>query len=447
MKCRSCGARIPFGGKVCPECGETLPYALGGISRATRIVVVFVSWVIALLIVGFGIYKIWFRVADYRLTREYTRGARRPSVSEIVMEDHRPGHSVTFYGKDGDSIYFETLDMCVPFCGGVARIELADSGWFGEELEETDSAEVEIAATLISAGGTKTRLPVLEFTVDAPGAPVTVVSPAEEDIAVNTSAYTIALQVVPGSKVNINGTDLTAQVDRDGNLSVSVNVLPIGDNIYSVLVDTDHHKQTRREIVIYRQKMEIAVEVDSSMPTATDSDTVLVSGKCDLGAEIQVDSKYVENSLYQNDETGEYYFMAKMTSVGENKIYFRAVQEGKTDTVLTLSVDYLPNLDAYSRIAWAMDYKGLCQMFDQWKGRPFKCVGKAVDLYTQDDIPYVIMDVGPEGTEQLLILRNYSKLTQTEPGKQYTAWADCDGRMMYQGHYYPVLNIRYMFNK
>ena len=98
------------------------------------------------------------------------------------------------------------------------------------------------------------------------------------------------MQVVPGSSVTVNGKDVTDIVDRSGLLSVNVNVFPIGDNTYSIIVNTPNHKEARRDVLIYRQQMEIAVEINSAIPTFTTNSTVTVSGICDLGATITVDT-------------------------------------------------------------------------------------------------------------------------------------------------------------
>ena len=261
----------------------------------------------------------------------------------------------------------------------------------------------------------------------------------------NTSIYSLEVQVVPGSKVNVNGKDVTDIVDRSGLLSVNVNVFPIGDNVYSIVVDTANHKEARKDVVIYRQKMEIAVEIDNTVPTSTNSSTVTVTGKVDLGATISVDTDYVEGSISQDPVTGASAFVAKMTTIGTNPIRFRAVQDGKADSVLTINVDYLPSLNEYANLAWAMDYKALCSMFEEWQGQPFVCKGKAIDVYEENGVQYIIMDVGPEGTEQLLVLENYSKLDTPQIGQTYTAYADVNGRYMYKANYHPLLKIRYMY--
>ena len=445
MKCPACAHEVQAGRTHCPFCGQEMPEKRDNKKALIRFIIMTISWIVALAVFVLGVYKLYYWIDAYRFEKLYTRGAYTPTITQTTLDDGRAAHAITFYGDDGDCVYIDTLKKTVEFSGGVARIEVADSDWFGSDIEEVESAEVYLATTLIYEGGDKRNLPEIALEIEAPESPIQVISPAQEDIAVNSSIYSLEVQVVPGSNVNVNGKDVTDIVDRSGLLSVNVNVFPIGDNTYSIIVNTPNHKEARKDVLIYRQQMEIAVEINSTIPTFTTNSTVTVSGVCDLGATITVDTPYVADSLRHDPATGEYSFMAQMKTIGINDIRFRASMEGKADSVLTLEVDYLPDLDTYASMAWAMNYKDLCAMFEEWKGNVFICPGTVKDVFLVDDVTYMIMDVGPEGTEQLLVLENYSKVTDPQIGAQYTAFADVDGRYMYEGNYHPKLKIRYMY--
>lgn len=445
MKCPACGHDVKAGKTHCPFCGQEMPDRRGARSRRVSRIVMLISWMAMIPLGMLVFYKVYFWADTYNFDRLYTRGAYAPTVSEITMDDGRAAHAVTFYGTDGDRLYIEELKRTVEFSGGVARVEIADSDWFGSDIEQIESAEVSLAATLIYESGDKRNLPEVYFEVTAPESPIQVISPAQDDISVNTSIYLLEVQVVPGSTVNVNGRDVTDIVDRSGLLSVNVNVFPIGDNTYSIIVNTPNHKEARRDVLIYRQEMEIAVEISSNVPSFTNSETVTISGACDLGATISVDTDYVEDSLRYDPATGEYSFMAKMTTIGINTVRFRASMDGKADSVLTLEIDYLPGFEDYADLAWSMDYRSLCAMFEEWEGRVFKCDGMVKDVFMVDDVQYLIMDVGTEGTEQLVVLENYSKVEEPVVGTKYTAFADVNGRYMYKGNYHPRLKARYMY--
>lgn len=441
MKCPKCLSKIDGEADVCPICGAPIRRRGPAILRAVATVV---SWAAVLAVLGIGIYKLYFWVDTYRFDKQYTRGAYTPTVTEITMSDGRAGHSITYYGSDGDRIFFDELGKSIVFSGSVAQLEIPDSYWFGSDVEQTESADVSIAATVTYENGDKRRLPALEFTVMAPQSPLELISPEQDDLSVNTSIYPLKVQVVPGSTVTVNGKDVTDIVDRSGLLSVNVNVFPVGDNTYTIIVNTPNHREARRDILIYRAEMEIAVELDANTPTSSSTNIVTISGKCDPGAVISVDTDYVEGSVTQNDSTGAFSFIAELNVIGDNSVRFRASSPGKADSVISLTINYLPTLDEYSRKAWAMDYDDLYRLFEQWTGRIFLCEGEVVDVIYDDDVQYVVMDVGGDGEQQLLVLENLSSTGQPSRGKEYSAYADVTGRYMYDGHYYPMLKARYM---
>ena len=226
-----------------------------------------------------------------------------------------------------------------------------------------------------------------------------------------------------------------------------MNVFPIGDNTYSIIVNTPNHKEARRDVLIYRQEMEIAVEINTNIPSFTNSKTVTVSGMCDPGATISVDSAHMPDSVVCDPVTGEYTFIAEMKTIGINTIRFRASMEGKADSVLSIDVDYLPGLEDYAALAWNMDYAALCAMFEEWKGNVFRCDGIVVDVFMVDDVQYMIMDVSKDDTPKLLVLENYSKVNEPIVGGKYSAFADVNGRYMYKGNYHPRLKVRYMYDE
>ena len=377
-------------------------------------------------------------------SRLYTRGSYTPTLNTVTMSDLRQGHAIVFYGKDGDQIFLPEMDRSLSISGGVARMEIADSDWFGPSVADVEYADITLSPMLISETGKKTVLPPLNFRIDVPESPLQITSPAAERTTVVTSVYPLILNVVPGSTVFVNGEDVTSSLDRSGLLSTNVSVQPIGDNIITLIVRTPKHRETRREVDIYRQHYDIELELDTTVSDKSSSRTMAVTGKTEPGANISVDTDYLEESLSIDMETGRFSFIARFTTIGENVIRFRASRPGKEDAVISFTVDYLPSLSEISAKAWAMDYPQLKQLFEQWNGKFFACKGEIIDAVSDGSTSYLIMDVGDSTQQQLVVLENRSTITAPTLGRRYLAYADVSGQYMYKSAYYPMLIARYM---
>ena len=447
----------PFGPTdvVCPSCGQVLPEHMEDISsqprafwdrRGVRAALFVVCAIAAVFIVGFGIYKLYFWMQDYQITRLYTRGERTPVVSEVTLEDGRAAHAISFFAEDGDQIFIPELERSTVVAGHVARVEIADSDWFsGGISDDIESAEVNLSPVLIEENGARTQLPTVSLSVAPPSSPIEVISPAEDGLTVFTSIYPLEVQVVPGSTVLVNGEDVTDVVDRNGLLSANVNVYPIGDNVITILARTPNHLESRRDVTIYRAQLEIEIELDTSVQTETDTRQMLVSGTCEPGAYIEVDSPYVEESLYINMETGDFEFLTDLELIGENVVRFRAVKDGRADAEIHFNVNYRPTLANYSIAAWDLgeNYDQLRLLYAQWTGRVFLCEGEVIDVFTEDEEQYIVMDTSGD-RQDLVVLINESNTGTPIIGREYSAYAHVEGRYMYKANYYPLLTTLYM---
>jgi len=448
LKCPYCGNKCADDAKYCDVCKQPLPQpseAKPEKPRKTTFqkLMIVLLWVACFVVVAIGIYKLVFWIDSYKITRLYTRGAYTPTVNEVEMDDGRKGHALIFYGKDGDKIFLPEINQTLSICGGVARLEIADSDWFVGDVSEFDYAEISFSPVLMQENGLSIQLPNVDYKVDVPLSPLTIISPADEDLNIVTSTYPIDLEVVAGSSIYINGEDLSDRVDRSGALSVDVSVQPIGDNVYTVIVRTPRHKETRHDIVIYREKFDIQVELDTTVSNSSSETTMAVSGSIEPGAAISVETPHIEESLILDMNTGDFSFVAKFSQYGDNTVRFRATKPGRADAVVSFVVNYKPTLAAYGDKAWKMDYDQLCLLFEQWQSRVFLCEGTIVDSFTDGETKYLVMDVGKDGKTQLIVLENLTTISPSF-GPKYSAYADVTGRYLYKDQYYPKLTARYM---
>ncbi len=452
MKCPNCGASVAEGRAHCPRCNQAIDAfvsssARKGPTRAMRIATGLMWVVFALVSVTFlclASYRLYYWFDAWRLSRAYTVGGRMaPDVEEITLDDGRVGHAITFFGDDGNSVFIKELDQSYLLTGGLSRIEIPDSSWFKENPEGVEAAVITMTPVLESENGSRTELPPLEMTVKVPESPLTLINPSDDFQEVVNSIYSMQLQVVPGSKVLVNGEDVTDVVDFEGKLSANINV-GYGDNNISVLVATLNHKQTRKDIVLYREPQDIQLEPNLNLDKSSSKDTMTIKGTMDPSATLVVDTDYVKDSI-KIDQDGSFSFKAKFTVIGDNTVTFRAQKPGLTDSVVSVHVNYVPSLNDYSRKAWKMDWKNLTLTYRQWFGKIFLCKGPVVEII-EDETQLVVMNVGTEDEPQYVILDNVSSLKSPTVGLTYTAYADVagNGNYFYSDVYCPRLTARYI---
>jgi len=455
LKCPHCGFVYEGAPQYCPGCRQPLSRKKPQQTRepaderdATSLLqqkwFMTIAVILCIAIALFGLYKIVFWIGNYRVVRLYTRGVYTPTINTITMDDGRMGHTIVFYGEDGDQIYIPELKRSIVISGGIARITIADSDWFEGDVTNVESAEIFLSPILIDERGTRTQLPGMDLTIEVPDAPLEILSPTEDNLNIVTARYELELQVVPGSTVLINNEDVTDTIDRSGLLSQNVNVQPIGDNVYNIIVRTAKHHETRRDIVIHREDYDISFEMDASVSHSSSNETMTVSGIIEPGASIEVNTGYVANSVSIDQTTGQFSFIAKFDDFGNNDVIFTVSMEGRRDAVINMVVNYKPTLAKYSSLAWRMDYEQLKKLYEQWRGQVFKCVGPIIDIVHEDGKTYFIMDVGTDGKEQIVALENYSSTTSPSLGRSYTAYADVRGHYMYNAQNYPLLYARYV---
>lgn len=452
MKCPKCGMQNGPSAEFCRRCSEPLPKRqqpakAAQAQRANRLppLAWIACWIVMIPVFVMIAYKAYFWFDVWRSSRPYENGTiAYAQIEEISMDYGKPGHAVTIFGSDGDIVHIDELNQSYVILGGLVRIEVEDAYWFDRDPEEISQAQIELTPTLYRDDGTVSALPIIQYTVDTPYTPVTLVSPAKTQETVYSSVYLLQMNVVPASTVLINGEDVSDLVDRDGVLEVNVNVYPQGDNLISLYASTPNHKDTRMDIVLHRPVMQVALELSANTEYTSTRSLLEINGTVEPGAEFVVDTPYEDGSLSVDPETGDFTFRAKFSTIGYNTVRFRAVKEGCEDSIISFQVYYLPSIAEYSRNAWIMDYSQLRLLYEQWSGRVFQCIGTVYDVFTEGDTQYVVMNVGNKEDVKLIVLENMSNTASFDTDVQYRAYADVSGDYYYEATDYPKLIARYM---
>ena len=444
MTCPACGTKLQNGLTVCPECGAELPRAAAAETEETRgeweatitvlmrILVHVLVWVLSLSVLGFGLYKVHYWRQSNATHKLYENGTvQLPELEAVQLSDGRNGHAITFFGNDGDIIYIEELEERFMVVGGRAVVEVADAEWFGPSGGNLSTAEIMLTPIQISESGVKQLLPIVSFTVEMPKSPLQVISPAEDYVVTLSSSYELQLKVVYGSTVLVGGEDVTSMVDRQGNLSVNIAVYAHGDNPVSILVQTPNHIEVRKDLVFYRQPMEIDLDLAASTEFTSILNSMTVRGSVDPEASLSVETPYEAGTL-KVSSNGDFSFRATFDHLGYNTVTIRAKKAGRQDSVISFQVYYVPTINEYSRSAWKMDYQQVLYCWDIWDGRIFLCRGDIVAVLS-DEPNVVVIDVSDAGNGQYLVIENMSDVHIGEPGGRYTIYADISGQAEYEG--------------
>lgn len=474
MNCPYCGREIADNSEYCAECGYQIERSsrranqsasqkksttaqnlnLGNrrldtelwsrrIEKMLQIGIWVLLWAASIAVFAFAGYKLYYWRQTSENIRQYEMGILpSPTAEAITLSDGRPGHVVTFYGDDGDMIYIEELQQSFLVVGGEAKAEIADSEWFKTAGSDVESAKIALTPVQTYKNGGKRLLPVLNFEVQAPTSPMTIISPSADQGPILSAEYQIEFKVVPGSTVLVDGLDVTDLVNAQGEVTVNVAVYPQGENPISILVKTPHHREARADIVLYREPMEIDLALAINTSKKSVLDRMTVRGTVDPGATVIVDTPYAPETLTQ-DADGDFSFSAMFDHIGYNTISLRAVQDGKAESKITFDVYYLPTLNEYSRKAWIMDYLQLTRCWDIWAGKVFKCTG-TVEAVISVEPQVIVLDVSDDRSGDYIVIENLSGISITEPGGKFDFYADVSGtRREYMGKKYPYLIGRY----
>jgi hypothetical protein len=355
----------------------------------------------------------------------------------------QPGHIITFEGTDGDVIYIpEPLNQNVTIVGGAGIFQVEDSRLIGDRIVE-EAVDVTLQPVLRSASGKDQALPPISLHVMPPDASLEIIAPAGGREEVSLTVYQIRIRVMVGSKVTINGEDvsesISTQADTAGILARNVELQPIGDNDIEIEVSSPGFKTVRKTVQIYLERRAIPISLDVGTPTISNEGTVTISGKVGEGATIKVTSPTVGETVLNSN--GSFSFKAKLTKYGENTIEIIASKNGEEDTPFHHAVTYNPDVDSYTRAAYKLDYDNL----QNYKGRaqPFRLDGEVETVLSEE--PYTFrINAGTSSSPKMIVVEMVEG-KRLELGTKYKIYADVigktdDGLPLMQGRFFFALN-------
>ncbi len=370
-----------------------------------------------------------------------------PTVIASILDD-LAAHTVMIPGEDGTQIYIRELHNSFIVSGGFATIQIADHDWYDNLDSLTqESMEVTLTPFLKTSSGRQQPLDPITYSIDIPLSPISMRTPENSRTTVSSSMYTMEFDVRPGSKVTVNGKDVSDTVNaQTGNFSYNATVQPIGDNVYTVTCRSQYCRETSLTIVLYREPQEIPLDLAADTFTSTSQKHMTVHCTTLPGAVVDVLSPFSDLDITNLDTTGSFSFIAVFDHIGDNTIHITSSFPGKKTSSIEYTVYYIPPVGDYTKSAWplnrAAEYSELVGNINYRAERTqvYVIVGEVAEMYSEKP-QIALFYLGEDGASQPVVVRNYTKTTW-QVGKYYRLYADVYGT--YDGK--PMLYCRYTYD-
>ncbi len=401
---------------------------------------------LALLIWGLvaGIRAI-FSGGDEETNEQQNVQDQNVPVVAAAKVNGNPGHTITFYGKDGDIVYIgEPINENITIVGGIGVLQIEDSKLIGDQVATSDVNVTLNPVLRDGKSGSETQMDPIELVVTPPDAKLELIAPASGTEEVNISTYQLRFCVDLGSTVFVGDNDvsdlISDQADNAGVVNYNVEVEPIGDNHITITVRSPGCKETKKTVTLYRAPREIPLELDSDTPTESTSKKLTISGTVADGASIKVTSG-IDGDVTMGED-GKFSFTAVLNNFGDNTVTIVASKDGKEDIPFTHVITYNPTADDYTRLGREMDYNNLLNNV----GRVYECYGEIEEILydgTGEEPFTFIYNVGTTSTPQHIYMEMTKKDSYPTTGQRYKIYADVVGET---DDGLPSMKARYWYN-
>ena len=417
-----------------------LPSRRRGMRHLVRFLTVLLFVAVAGLAVFFGVNYFQGRKAEVKETN-------KAIVTASMMND-LAAHTIMIPGEDGQQIYIRELHTSYIVTGGFATVQVEDHTWY-DDYEGTlgETMEVTLTPFLKSTSGQQKPMDPITYEISIPLSPIELESPDSTYTSVSTAIYTMKFAVRPGSKLYVNGEDYSDAVDTEtGEASLNVTIQPIGDNVFTVVVRSQYCRENTLTLVLSRPTQEIPLDLAAGTYSSTNEQKIKISCTTLPGATVDVLSPHTDLDISNIDTTGAFTFWALFEEIGDNTITVTASMPGKQTSELNYTVYYVPTAPIYTKKAWGLGNGGYSELLNNIAVRTknhqvYEAQGTITEIISTKP-QMAIVDTGTNGSEQLVMVENYSKTTW-EVGQWYRLYGDVAG----QYDALPWLKVRYTYKK
>ena len=266
--------------------------------------------------VAFSAYSV-ITLVHQRKTEQ--QAAAAPIVMASILND-QAAHTIRIPGKEGSEIYIRERQTAYPVVDGIAEIEIPDHIWFENERDLQPTKTVSLTPYIKLPNGDLDPMAAISYTVEIPLSQIVLLTPDGPYAEVSKSLYTIQIQVEPGSKLSINGEDISDLVNQEGIASHNATIQPIGDNVFTIRAKSEYARENTLQLIIHRTYQEIPLDLSATLPDRTTDETLTISATTLTGAKVNVLSSHQDLDVSRLNIDGTFTFTASFDRYGKNTI-------------------------------------------------------------------------------------------------------------------------------
>lgn len=374
-------------------------------------------------------------VFGYNMYRDWAE-AKKQKVMPIItasMQDDLAAHTILIPGEEGAQIYIRELRLTYTVIGGFATVEVPDHTWYDEYQDYLQSTmTVTLTPFQKTASGQQKPMDIITYEIEIPLSRIELLSPDVTRLEISTAMYTIRFRVQENSTVFINDENLTDMVNLEGgDVTYNATVQPIGDNVFTISVRSQHCRENKVNLVLYRAVQEIPLDLASDThQKSSDKDRKMKITATTLpGAIVNVVSPHSDLDITNIDSTGTFTFYALFDHIGYNIVTITADYPGKQQSVLNYEVYYVPTAAVYTPKAWDIvrDYADLLanNALRSDQTQPYVCIG-VIEQIISEKPQMAVMNAGTAEKPVRVLLENNTRNTWVV-GERYRIYADAYG--------------------
>lgn len=384
-------------------------------------------------------------VANALIKRHEAQKVKLTPIITASMQDDLAAHTIQIPGEEGTQIYIRELRLTYQVTGGYATIEIPDHFWYDDYQEYLQSTmSVTLTPFKKSSSGVQTPLDLITYDITIPLSKIELLSPDVTRLEVATAMYPIKIRVQENSTVFINNEDLSDMVNLEGgDVTYNATVQPIGDNVFTISVRSQHCRENTIDLVLYRAVQEIPLDLAPDTHQTSAKESMQITATTLPGALVNILTPYSDLNITNMDSTGTFSFYAIFDHIGYNTVTITADYGTKKQSVLNFEVYHVPPPEIYTKKAWSIvtDYADLLanNALRVRQTQIYVCIG-TIERFVSEKPQMAVMNAGTAAEPRYVLLENNTRTTWAV-GKTYRVYADAYG--MYDTM--PRLQARYTY--